>query len=235
MSKLTLFAAAAAQQNIKILDKHNEVSESQYDRFISISQRDGIFYYKDKDGNKIKFDETNLANVKIVSVNNDTFLWQGKSIKSTKFTLKNFKTNKIHVLSLAHGTSKWRECAKVLFDINERASDFTFKLVQTKDFINLVIYEGNRRLQWVVDLPAARKVQVNGSMVSDYTEANEICDKIYAEVEKVFTSQSLVSELTQQKITHNEEVIKEDTQKQTTPLRNPLDPSIEDVLASFGL
>ena len=98
-----------------------------------------------------------------------------------------------------------------------------------------MIYEGNRRLQWVVDLPAARKVQVNGSMVSDYTEANEICDKIYAEVEKVFTSQSLVSELTQQKITAKEEVIKEDTQKQTTPLRNPLDPTLEDVLSSFGL
>lgn len=231
MSKLTLFAAAAAQQNIKILDKQNEVSELQYDRFISISQREGIFYYKDKDGNKIKFDETNLANVKIVSVNNETFLWQGKSIKSTKFTLKNFKTNKTHVLTLAHGTSKWRECAKVLFDINERASDFTFKLVQTKDFINLVIYEGNRRLQWVVDLPAARKVQVNGSMVSDYTEANEICDKIYAEVEKVFTSQSLVSELTQGKVLQ----LEKDTQKQTTPLRNPLDPSLEDVLSSFGL
>ena len=231
MSKLTLFAAAAAQQNIKILDKQNEVSELQYDRFISISQRDGIFYYKDKDGNKIKFDETNLANVKIVSVKNETFVWQGKSIKSTKFTLKNFKTNKTHVLTLAHGTSKWRECAKVLFDINERASDFTFKLVQTKDFINLVIYEGNRRLQWVVDLPAARKVQVNGSMVSDYTEANEICDKIYAEVEKVFTSQSLVSELTQGKVLQ----LEKDTQKQTTPLRNPLDPSLEDVLSSFGL
>lgn len=225
MNKLTLFAAAAAQQNIKILDKQNGVSESQYDRFISISQRDGIFYYKDKDGNKIKFDETNLANVKIVSVNNETFLWQGKSIKSTKFTLKNFKTNKIHVLSLAHGTSKWRECAKVLYDINERASDFTFKLVQTKDFINLVIYEGNRRLQWVVDLPAARKVQVNGSMVSDYTEANKVCEQVYDEAAKVFTQQSFVDEM-------SKEVMQSREGKE--PSKKTEGVNVDEVLAQFG-
>ena len=226
MNKLTLFAAAAAQQNIKILDKQNEVSESQYDRFISISQRDGIFYYKDKDGNKIKFDETNLANVKIVSVTNDTFLWQGKSIKSTKFTLKNFKTNKIHVLSLAHGTSKWRECAKVLFDINERASDFTFKLVQTKDFINLVVYEGNRRLQWVVDLPAARKVQVNGSMVSDYTEANKVCEQVYEEAAKVFTQQSLIDEMSKGMMQSQE--------GNEVPSKKTEGVNVDEVLEQFG-
>ena len=225
MSKLTLFAAAAAHQNIKILDKQNEVSESQYDRFISISQRDGIFYYKDKDGNKVKFDETNLANVKIVSITNEVFLWNSKPIKSTKVTVKNLKTNKTHVISFSHGTSKWREFARVMYDIQERGSDFSFKLQQTKDFINLVVYEGERRLQWAVELPSPRKVLVNGSMVSDYTEANKVCEQVYEEAAKVFTQQSLVEDM-------SKEVMQSREGKE--PSKKTEGVNVDEVLEQFG-
>ena len=225
MSKLTLFAAAAAHQNIKILDKQNEVSESQYDRFISISQRDGIFYYKDKDGNKVKFDETNLANVKIVSITNEVFMWNSKPIKSTKVTVKNLKTNKTHVISFSHGTSKWREFARVMYDIQERGSDFSFKLQQTKDFINLVVYEGERRLQWAVELPSPRKVLVNGSMVSDYTEANKVCEQVYEEAAKVFTQQSLVEDM-------SKEVMQSREGKE--PSKKTEGVNVDEVLEQFG-
>lgn len=221
----TLFGSAAAAQGITIVKRENDNNgEMQIDRFISISQKEGMFYFKDNDGNKVKFDEANLANVKILSIKNEVFNWNGKSIKSTRVTVKNLKTNKMHVVTFAHGTSKWRELARVMYDINERSSDFSFKMVQTKDFINLVVYEGNRRLQWAVELPAPRKVQVNGSMVSDYTEANTICDQIFDAAEKIFTQESLVNGMSEQLKTQS-----------TTTQHQTMTTNIDDVLKEFNM
>ena len=224
-----LFESAASAQGIKIIKKENNtLSEMQVDRFISISQKEGIFYFKDKEGSKVKFDESNLCGVKIVSITNEVFLWNNKPIKSTKVTVKNLKTNKLHVISFSHGTSKWREFARVMYDIQERGSDFSFKLQQTKDFINLVVLEGDRRLQWAVELPSPRKVLVNGSMVSDYTDANTVCEKVYEEAAKVFTQQSLVDEMSKEMFQRGVET-KEPSQQ--TP---QVGVNVDEVLEQFG-
>lgn len=220
----TLFESAASAHGIKIIRKNENPTEMQPDRFISISQKDGIFYYKDG-GNKVKFDESNLSGVKIVSITNEVFLWNSKPIKSTKVTVKNLKTNKTHVISFSHGTSKWREFARVMYDIQARGSDFSFKLQQTKEFINLVVYEGERRLQWAVELPSPRKVLVNGSMVSDYTEANKVCEQVYEEAAKVFTQQSLVEDM-------SKEVMQSREGKE--PSKKTEGVNVDEVLAQFG-
>ena len=220
----TLFASAASTQGIKIIRKNENPTEMQPDRFISISQKEGMFYYKDG-GNKVKFDESNLYGVKIVSITNEVFMWNSKPIKSTKVTVKNLKTNKIHVISFSHGTSKWREFARVMYDIQERGSDFSFKLQQTKDFINLAVFEGDRRLQWAVELPSPRKVLINGSMVSDYTEANKVCEQVYDEAAKVFTQQSLVEEM-------SKEVMQSREGKE--PSKKTEGVNVDEVLAQFG-
>lgn len=238
----TLFEGAASAQGIKIIKKESgdNLSELQKDRFISISQKDGIFYYKEG-ANKVKFDESNLSGVKIVSITNDVFLWNSKPIKSTKVTVKNLKTNKLHVISFSHGTSKWREFARVMFDIQERGSDFSFKLQQTKDFINLVVYEGERRLQWAVELPSPRKVLVNGSMVSDYTEANNVCEHVYEEAAKVFTEQSLVEEMSKEVMQKAvvEKQRRSFTQKavvetKAEPAQTTVGVNVDEVLEQFG-
>lgn len=220
----TLFESAASAQGIKIIRKNENPTEMQPDRFISISQKDGIFYYKDG-GNKVKFDESNLSGVKIVSITSEEFMWNSKPIKSTKVTVKNLKTNKTHVISFSHGTSKWRELARVMYDIQARGSDFSFKLQQTKEFINLVVYEGERRLQWAVELPSPRKVLVNGSMVSDYTEANKVCEQVYEEAAKVFTQQSLVEEM-------SKEVMQSREGKE--PSKKTEGVNVDEVLSQFG-
>ena len=221
----TLFESAASAQGIKIIRKNENPTEMQPDRFISISQKEGMFYYKDG-GNKVKFDETNLANVKIVSITNEVFMWNSKPIKSTKVTVKNLKTNKTHVISFSHGTSKWREFARVMYDIQERGSDFSFKLQQTKDFINLAVYEGERRLQWAVELPSPRKVLVNGSMVSDYTEANKVCEQVYEEAAKVFTQQSLVEEMSKE--------VMQSREGNEVPSKKTEGVNVDEVLEQFG-
>lgn len=224
----TLFESAASAQGIKIIKKESgdNLSEMQKDRFIFISQKDGMFYYKEG-ANKVKFDESNLSGVKIVSITNETFLWNSKPIKSTKVTVKNLKTNKLHVISFSHGTSKWREFARVMYDIQERGSDFSFKLQQTKDFINLVVFEGDRRLQWAVELPSPRKVLVNGSMVSDYTEANNVCEQVYEEAAKVFTQQSLVDEM-------SKEVMQKGVETKAEPTQTTVGVNVDEVLEQFG-
>ena len=221
----TLFESAASAQGIKIIRKNEIPTELQPDRFISISQKEGMFYYKDG-GNKVKFDESNLAGVKIVSITNEVFMWNSKPIKSTKVTVKNLKTNKTHVISFSHGTSKWREFARVMYDIQERGSDFSFKLQQTKEFINLVVYEGERRLQWAVELPSPRKVLVNGSMVSDYTEANKVCEQVYEEAAKVFTQQSLVEEMSKE--------VMQSREGNEVPSKKTEGVNVDEVLAQFG-
>lgn len=226
----TLFANAASAQGLKII-KNDNPTEMQVDRFVSISQKEGMFYYKDKEGNKVRFDESNLCGVKIVSLSNEVFLWNNKPIKSTKVTVKNLKTNKLHVISFSHGTSKWREFARVMFDIQERGSDFSFKLQQTKDFINLVVYEGERRLQWAVELPSPRKVLVNGSMVSDFTEANNACEQVYQEAAKVFTQESLIDDM-------SKGMMQRGVEKKLEPSRKPLKKTegvnVDEVLEQIG-
>lgn len=221
----TLFESAASAQGIKIIRKNENPTEMQPDRFISISQKEGMFYYKDG-GNKVKFDESNLSSVKIVSITNEVFLWNSKPIKSTKVTVKNLKTNKTHVISFSHGTSKWREFARVMYDIQARGSDFSFKLQQTKEFINLAVFEGNRRLQWAVELPSPRKVLINGSMVSDYTEANKVCEQVYEEAAKVFTQQSLVEEMSKEVVMQSREG--------KEPSKKTEGVNVDEVLAQFG-
>lgn len=223
----TLFESAASAQGIKIIRKNENPTEMQPDRFISISQKDGIFYYKDG-GNKIKFDESNLSGVKIVSITNEVFMWNSKPIKSTKVTVKNLKTNKTHVVSFSHGTSKWREFARVMYDIQSRGSDFSFKLQQTKDYVNLVVFEGERRLQWAVEFPSPRKILINGSMVSDYTEANKVCEQVYEEAAKVFTQKSLVDEMSKEVIMQKAVETKAEPSKKTEGV------NVDEVLAQFG-
>lgn len=223
----TLFASAATAQGIKIIKRDNDnPSELQRDRFISISQKEGMFYFKEG-ANKVKFDESNLSGVKIVSITNEVFLWNSKPIKSTKVTVKNLKTNKLHVISFSHGTSKWREFARVMYDIKERGSDFSFKLQPTKEFINLVVFEGDRRLQWAVELPSPRKVLINGSMVSDYTEANKVCEKVYEEAAKVFTQQSLVDEM-------SKGMMQREVETKAEPTQTTEGVNVDEVLAQFG-
>lgn len=223
----TLFANAASAQGLKII-KNDNPTEMQVDRFVSISQKDGIFYYKDKDGNKIKFDESNLSGVKIVSIANEVFLWNNKPIKSTKVTVKNLKTNKTHVVSFSHGTSKWREFARVMYDIQSRGSDFSFKLQPSKDYVNLVVFEGERRLQWAVELPSPRKVLINGSMVSDYTEANKVCEQVYAEAAKVFTQQSLVEEMSK------EVIMQKAVETKAEPTQTTVGVDVDEIIEQFG-
>ena len=112
-----------------------------------------------------------------------------------------------------------------MYDIQERGSDFSFKLQQTKDFINLVVYEGERRLQWAVELPSPRKVLINGSMVSDYTEANKVCEQVYEEAAKVFTQQSLVEEM-------SKEVMQ--SREGNEPSKKTEGVNVDEVLAQFG-
>lgn len=225
----TLFESAASAQGIKIIRKNDNNSElHQVDRFISISQKEGMFYYKDKEGNKVKFDESNLSGVKIVSITNEVFMWNNKPIKSTKVTVKNLKTNKTHVVSFSHGTSKWREFARVMYDIQARGSDFSFKLQPTKDYLNLVVFEGERRLQWAVELPSPRKVLINGSMVSDYTEANKVCEQVYEEAAKVFTQKSLVDEM-------SKEVMKQKVvETKAEPTQTTVGVNVDEILENFG-
>lgn len=223
----TLFEGAASAQGIKIIRKNENPTEMQPDRFISISQKEGMFYYKEG-ANKVKFDESNLSGVKIVSITNEVFLWNNKPIKSTKVTVKNLKTNKTHVVSFSHGTSKWREFARVMYDIQERGSDFSFKLQQTKDYVNLVVFEGERRLQWAVELPSPRKVLVNGSMVSDYTEANNVCERVYEEAAKVFTQKSLVDEMSK------EVAMQKAVETKAEPTQTTVGVNVDEVLAQFG-
>lgn len=228
----TLFANAASAHGIKII-KNDNPTEMQVDRFVSISQKEGMFYYTDKEKNKVKFDESNLSGVKIVSITNEVFLWNNKPIKSTKVTVKNLKTNKTHVVSFSHGTSKWREFARVMYDIQARGSDFSFKLQPTKDYVNLVVFEGERRLQWAVELPSPRKVLINGSMVSDYTEANKVCEIVYEEAAKVFTQKSLVDEMSKEVMTQKAVQTKA-VQTNAEPTQTTVGVNVDEVLEQFG-
>lgn len=203
----------------------------QDDLFVGVSQKEGIFFTASKDasGNKIKtpFNQDNLKDVYIVSITNDSFNYKGNDILSTKVKVFNPATQKNHIISFSQGTSKWRNLAVVLASAEDRNAKYTFRLTENKSFVNLELFENGKRLPWAGTLPAPKKVVVNGKPLSDYTEANEICDKIFAQAAKIFTQESLVNNMSEQLMNVNTTT--------SQPQTNSMEVSVDEVLASFGV